>query len=268
MTVTRRFLADHRRSFTWWSVAMVAMVALTVALWPSIRGQDQFDELIRDLPDALRSLFGGQEDIPFTSPHGYLNSRLFSTVLPVMLLVFGIGVGARAVGGAEESGTMEVVLAHPVTRARLLVERYVATVVLVLALAGVAMVCLLVLAPTVGLLDGVRIGRLLGASSAATALALLHATLAFAVGCLTGRRGLAVAVAGAVAVGGYVLQGLIAATDAVEAARFVTPWHWYLEHNLLVAAPGAQAIVVPLASSAVLVLVGRTVFLQRDLRLP
>ena len=53
MTVARRFLADHRRSFTWWSVAMVAMVALTVALWPSIRGQDQFDELIRDLPDAL-----------------------------------------------------------------------------------------------------------------------------------------------------------------------------------------------------------------------
>lgn len=45
---------------------MVAMVALTVALWPSIRGQDQFDELIRDLPGALRSLFGGRENIPFT----------------------------------------------------------------------------------------------------------------------------------------------------------------------------------------------------------
>lgn len=267
MTVARRYLTDHRRSFAWWSMAMVATVALTVALWPSIRGQDQFDELIRDLPEALRVMFGSQ-DIPFTSPPGYLHSRLFSVVLPVMLLVFGVGVGASAVGGAEESGTIEVVLAHPVSRERFLTERYVATVVLVLALAGVAVVCLLVLAPTVGLLDGVSIGRLVVASTAATALALLHATLAFAVGCLTGRRGLAVAVAGAVAVGGYVLQGLIAATDAVDTARFVTPWNWYLDRNLLVAAPGAQAVVLPLASSVVLILVGRSVFLRRDLRLP
>jgi ABC-2 type transport system permease protein len=267
VTVANRFLTDYRRSFTWWSVAMVATVAVTVALWPSIRGQDQFDELIRDLPDALKIVFGSQ-DIPFTSPPGYLHSRLFSTVLPVMLLVFGVGVGAGAVGGAEESGTIEVVLAHPVTRARFLTERYVATVVLVVALAGVAVVSLLVLAPTVGLLDGVSIGRLIGASSAATALALLHATLAFVVGCLTGRRGLAVAVAGTVAVGSYVLQGLIAATDAVDAVRFVTPWNWYLGRNLLVAAPGAQGIVLPLGLSVVLILVGRSVFLRRDLRLP
>ena len=246
---------------------MVATVGLTVALWPSIRGQDQFDDLIRDLPEALRIMFGS-EDIPFTSPPGYLHSRLFSTVLPVMLLVFGVGVGARAVGGAEEGGTIEVVLAHPVTRARFLAERYVATVGLVVALAVVAVACLLALAPTVGLLDGVGIGRLIGASSAATALALLHATLAFAVGCLTGRRGLAVAVAGAVAAGSYVLHGLIAATDAVDAARFLTPWNWYLDRNLLVAPPGARAIVLPLASSVLIVLAGRSVFLRRDLRLP
>lgn len=90
-----------------------------------------------------------------------------------MVLVFGIGVGARAVGGGEESGTIEVVLAHPVTRSRFMTERYLATVVLVLALAGVAVACMLVLAPTVGLLDGVRVEHLLGASSAVAALALM-----------------------------------------------------------------------------------------------
>ena len=268
MTLTRRLLADYRRAFMWWSLGMVIMVGSTVGLWPSIRGQDQLEELMRDLPAALRGLFGGGEGISFISPPGYLQSRLFSLLLPVLLLVFGIGVGARAVGGAEESGNLELLLAHPVSRARLVAERYLATVGLLVALNVVALVSLAVLAPAVDLLEGISRGRLLGAGAAVLAVALLHASLAFAAGCASGRRGTAIAVAGAVAVGGYVLQGLIAATETLEPARFVSPWHWYLERNLLVSAPGFQAVLLPLLVSAAVTLAGAWAFVRRDLRLP
>ena len=268
MTVARRLLADHRRSFLWWSLAMAVVVGSTVGLWPSIRGQDQLEDLMRDLPEALRSLFGGGEGISFISPPGYLQSRLFSLLLPVLLLVFGIGVGARAVGGAEESGNLELLLAHPVTRRRVLAERYLAMVGLLLGLTAVGLVSLVVLAPAVDLLEGVAPSRVVTAGAAVLAIALLHASLAFAAGCVWGRRGTAIAVAGVVAVGGYVLQGLIAATDALDPARFFSPWHWYLERNLLVFGPGFQAIVLPLLVSAVVTVTGAWVFVRRDLRLP
>ena len=269
MTVARRFLADRRRSFLWWSLGMLLTVGLTVALWPSVRGQEQFEDLMRDLPPAVQALFGTHEGIPFISPAGYLHSRLFSSLLPLLLLVFGIGLGARAVGGAEEDGTLELVLAHPVSRARVAFERSAAMVVLILGLTTVALAALVAAAPAVGLLDGVDLSRVVGAGAALVALTLLHAALAFTAGCASGRRGIASAVAGAVAVAGYLLVGLTAAAaEAPAALRWLSPWHWYLDRNLLVDAPPATATLVPLALGLALAAAGGWRFVHRDLRLP
>lgn len=267
MTLARRLVADRRRAFLWWSLGVLLTVGLTVAVWPSVRGQQQFEDLMRDLPPAVRALFGAQEGIPFTSPAGYLHGRLFSGLLPLLVLVFGIGLGARSVGGDEEDGTLELVLAHPVSRGRVALERFVAMVVLVAGLTVVGLVALVAAAPAVGLLNGVALARVVGAGAALMALALLHASLAFAAGCVFGRRGIASAVAGAVAVAGYLLVGLSAA-GAPEALRWVSPWHWYLDRNLLVDAPPATATLLPLTLALALAAAGRWRFVHRDLRLP
>ena len=268
MIIARRLLADRRRSMLWWSVGTLVMVVLSIALWPSVRESEELDEVVQDLPEGVRALIGAQEGIALTSPEGYLSGRLWTSLLPILLIVFGIGLGARAIGGAEEEGTIELLLAQPVRRVRVAVERAGAMVVLLVGLALVAMVAVLVLGPSVGLLDGIAVGHVVGATVALIALALLHAAIAFAVGCATGRRGTAQAVAGGVAVAGYVLQGLASAADAARPARIVTPWHWYLDRNLFVDWPTAAATLLPLALAAVLVAVGVRAFAARDLRLP
>lgn len=268
MIILRRLLADRRRSLLWWSLGILLTNGLTVALWPSIRGQEQFDEVVRDLPEALRALIGAQEDVAFTSPPGYLHTRLFSSVLPVLLLVFGIAAGARAVGGAEEDGTIQLPLAHPVSRLRFALERGGAVVLMVVGLAVLSVASLLLMAPPVDLLEGVSLTRVAGAGVALLALALLHTGIAFGAGAAWGRRGTAQAVAGAVAVGGYLLQGLIAVSDAARPARFVSPWHWFLERNLLIHAPSPQATVLPAALALAFGGVGVWRFRRRDLRLP
>lgn len=55
-------------------------------------------------------MLGIDDVIGLTSAAGYLHARLFSTILPVVLLVFGIGLGTRALAGAEEDGTLELTL--------------------------------------------------------------------------------------------------------------------------------------------------------------
>jgi ABC-2 type transport system permease protein len=268
VTVARRFARDHRRSFLWWAVGMAAVVAFTAALWPSVRGQQQFEELVRDLPEALRALFGSGEGIAFTSAPGYLHSRLFSTLFPLLVMVFGIGLGARAIGGSEEDGSLELVAAHPVTRARLAAERYLAMVVLVAGLTVAGLAALLVVGPAVGLLDGVGVGRVLVAGVALLGLGLLSSSLAFAAGAAFGRRGVAVAVASTFSVAGYLLQSLIAATDVFDAARFVSPWHWYLDRNLLAQSPTVAALVVPYILAGAVAVLGGWRFLRRDLKIP
>lgn len=264
--VLRRFLRDGRRSTLGWTLGIVAMVVFTIGFYPSVRGQASIDELVRDLPEAVKAVIGLQEGVSLTSPAGYLQGRLFSILLPVLLLTFGIGTGARAIGGSEADGTLELLLSNPVTRRRVLVERYVATAGLVVGLGLVFFVSLLALAPAVGLLDGVPVARLAGASAAATGLALLHATLAFAVGSARGRPAPAVAVASALAAAGYLLQGVAAASGSLGALEAASPWHWYLERNVLVEGLAARTIVAPLALSLVLAVAAAWIFDRRDLR--
>jgi ABC-2 type transport system permease protein len=264
--VLRRFLADRRRSLAGWSVAAVLLVLMTVAFYPTIRDQPSIEDVVRDLPDALKATFGMDDAVPLSSPAGYLHGRMFSLTMPLALVVFAIGAGARAIGGSEEDGDLELLLAQPVTRASVLLGRFAAVMGLTTAVGAVFTVALLALGPLFGALEGLRIGWLLAACAGAIALALLHAAVAFAAGSVRGTRSAGVAAGAVVAAAGYLLQGLLAAAKASEAAKFASPWHWYLRRNMLVGGPDALAFVLPVSLVAVLLVVALVAFDRRDLR--
>ena len=266
MIVAARLVRDRQRSLLWWSVGVVLLVLFTVALFPSLKGEESLNEVIDQMPEALRSMFGIDEAIPLTSAPGYLQGRLFGSLLPLILIVFGIGLGARATAGSEQDGTLELLLANPVTRWTVVVQRYLAVVGMIAGLTAVFAVSLLVLGAPFGALEEVSMSGLIGAVAGVFGIALLHATLAFGVGAATGRRAWALSAATVVAVTGYLLQGLIGLTDAIRPLRFVSPWHWYLGRNMLAQGVAPDAVVVPLALSAVIFAVASGSFLRRDLR--
>jgi ABC-2 type transport system permease protein len=264
--VAVRMIRDRTRSTGWWLVGLVALVAFTVALYPSVKDQTAVEDLLHNLPEAFRTLIGYDAAVPLTSPAGYLHARMFSTVAPVLLVVFGIGIGAQAIGGLEEAGRLEPLLANPVTRTRVAVERYLAGLALMVLLVVVYAAATIGLAAAFGVLQGVQLGGLLGACASVGALGLLHLSLAYAVGSATGRRGPAVAVAAAVAVGGYLIYSLLSLVEALAPLRFVTPWYWYLQRNMLVHGVPPAAILIPVLPSVALFAVGWLQFIRRDLR--
>ncbi len=265
MIVGVRFVQDRRRSLLWWSVGMVALVLFTVALYPSLRDVS-LNDVVDQMPETVRSMFGLDTAIPLNSPAGYLQGRLFASLLPLILLVFGIGLGARAIAGDEQEGTLELLLANPVTRGAVVAQRYGAVVAMVGALTAVFTVSLVVLGAPFGALEGVPATGLAGAVAGAFGITLLHATVAFGVGAATGRRAWATSSATVVAVGGYLLQGLLGVSDAIRPLRFVVPWHWYLSRNMLAQGVAPEAIVVPLVLAATIFAAGAAAFLRRDLR--
>jgi ABC-2 type transport system permease protein len=266
MTVAARLVRDRRWSTLWWALGFIGLTFFTVALYPSIKDQPSIEELLADLPEAFRSAIGYQPSVPLSSPAGYLQARLFSTLAPLLAVVFGIGAGARAIGGSEEAGTLELLLANPITRSRVLVERYLATFGLLAGLVAVLGVALLLLAQPFGALEGIPTGNVVGACAAVFALGLLYGSLAFAIGAAAGRRDVAVAVATAVAVAGYLVETVLATAGDLGILRQLSPWHWYLDRNLLAEVATIAAVLLPLVVSAVLVAVAWAVFRRRDLR--
>jgi ABC-2 type transport system permease protein len=263
--VAARFLRDRRRGLFGWTIAIFGYVLMNDALYPSIRGQEGFAETIRNLPDSVRALIGNLGELAITEPKGYLQARLLGSAFPILLCVFAISNAARSIGGSEEDGTLQWLVAQPVARRQIALERAVAWVVLTVVLGIVSTAGIVATAPLVDLLDGIDLANLVAACGASIALALAHGAIAFAVGAATGSRSPALASATAVLVGGYLLAGFGSVTAAIERIAIVSPWHWFLDPIIIADGPTWSSVVPALAVALVAVAVGVHQFDRRDL---
>lgn len=268
MKMFTRLLLDRRRGATWWAMGTAGGVASFVGLWPSVRGNGDIENIVKSLPTGLQAMFGMEHGISISSAPGYLQARLFATTLPIILIIYAIGLGASVIGGAEEDGTLQLVVVAPVTRRRIAFERFAAAKILVLWLVVIGLVTTLAIGAAVGIFDNVSIARVLVEMVAVTELTLLHLSIAFAAGAATGRRGPALTAGSAVAVGGYVVHALAAAAPVIEPLRVISPWWWFLDRNLLVHGPTFLSVGLPVLLAGVIFVAGVVAFERRDLKLP
>jgi ABC-2 type transport system permease protein len=69
-----------------------------------------------------------------TTIDGFLASQVFSFMAPLALAFFPILASARAIAGAEERGTIDVLLGNPMPRWQLVVGSFVATAISLLGI--------------------------------------------------------------------------------------------------------------------------------------
>lgn len=189
----RRFIFDRWHADAWWALGIIAMVVINLAFFPGLKGKDDLDQTLADLPPALQAMFGIESGVSIGSAAGYLQAQLFSTVVPILLLVLAIAIGSGAVGGAEEDGSAEFLLSYPVSRARFLIDRFAALTVVIAAHTFILLVAVFTFCALFGALDGVSRTGLAAACIACGALAMFHASIAFAAGAWFGRKSPAIA---------------------------------------------------------------------------
>jgi ABC-2 type transport system permease protein len=266
--VLRHMLRQRRRSTLWWTIGVAVAAVVFAAAYPSVeQSSADLEEYMESLPEGLTELLGAGAGI--ATPVGYLNSQLYANVFPLLLVVMGVGAAAWAIAGSEIDGTLEMLLASPVRRARVAWERLAGVVVVTGVVVVVTTLALWLVAPAFSLSDGLSAAGLWAASLGSWVLALLFAALSFAVGAATGRRGLAVAAGSAAAAGTYVLYGISSFVDALSPLRWASPWFWYLDADPLAAGFSGtvllQAVLLPLAVAGVGVSLGVARFVRRDL---
>jgi len=169
----------------------------------------------------------------------------------------------RPLAGEDESGTLELLLANPVSRRRVVLEKTFAVVAGVTVLALVTGVAIVGLGAAVDL--GVPIGRVAGTCLGAMLFAALLGSIAMAVGAWTGSRSTALGLAAGLGVAGYLLNALSQLTSALEPLRYASPFYHAsgvdpLVNGLPVANFAALALVILLAVVATVV-----AFDRRDL---
>jgi ABC-2 type transport system permease protein len=256
----------RRTGLLGWGLGLIGMCGLLAVAYPTVRDNHELDRTFGNLPAGVRTILGLRGGAALSSPAGYLNSQYFANVLPVMFLVFAIGVAAWAVSGDEAAGTLELLLANPVSRTRVVAERAGALLAMLAGLTAVATGALAAMAPAAGLSTGLSPLRVAAATAGCALLATCFAALTFAVGAATGSRSAALAAGTGAAAAGYLIEGLAAQVRPLRPVRALDPWHWLLDHDPASHGLAWQTWLLPVATSAVLLAAGALRFTRRDLR--
>jgi ABC-2 type transport system permease protein len=230
-SVFAKTLRDLRRGFVWWSVGLTGMVALMVSVYPTVRDNPALDKLAKSYPEALKGFlgFGGQLD--YSSPAGYLGIELFSLMVPLLLLVAAIGAGSNAIAGEEERGTLDLLLSAPISRRRVVLEKFGALAAEAAGLGVVLWLSLVIGARAVGMDIGA--GRLGAATLGAVLLAVTFGAVALFVGAASGRRSRAIGLSAAAAVAAYLVNSLAPLVSSLDAIRKASPFYYYAAGNPL-----------------------------------
>lgn len=224
------------------------------------------DSTIADIPDDMFPeaviAFAGGGDL--RTPEGFFQIETFGLMAPIATILVAVAVAARALAGEEADNTMGLLLANPVRRSRVVLEKTVAMVLLtgVVGLATWAGVAVGIVLPG---LD-VSIANAGVASLLATLLGLVFGALALAIGAATGRSGAAISGTIGVALTAHVAEAYLPLSDSTAAWARLSPFHYYLSSDpLRTGMPwGHAALLAGLAT--VLVVAAVVLFQRRDLR--
>jgi len=260
--VALKSLRDIRRGFLWWSLGLVGFVALIVSVWPTVHSNPSLNKLAQDYPQALQAFlaFGGAVD--YSSPAGYLGIELFSLMIPLLLLVAAIGTGAGTIAGEEERGTMELLLANPVSRTKVVLEK---TAALVVEIAGLGFVLWLALwiGAILASMD-ISAAHLAAATLMAVLLAVAYGTIAILLGAATGRRTMSIGLTAAAAVAAYLVNGLAPLVHALEVPQKLSPFYHYAVGDPLRQGLSLTHLAVLLAIAVVATALAPYFFSRRD----
>jgi len=254
-------LRDESRPLIWWMVGLTALTLYLLFFYPTVRDNTSYGDLIKAMPDALKAIFSLTEDP--TSPAGYIDAEFLGLTAPLMFMISAIAQGAHAIAGEEERRTLDLLLANPVPRARVVIEKFAASSAVIAALGLIIWLVLW--------LGGTVVGMHLGAVRLAAAvvdimlLALLFGALALFVGCASGKHGLSIGIPAAIGLAGYMWYSVGSMVASLKPYRALSPFYHYiasrpLQHGFDV---GHEAVL--LTGTLVCLALAVVMFDRRDL---
>ncbi|MDQ3865057.1 MAG: ABC transporter permease [Actinomycetota bacterium] len=241
-----------------WGAAIGLYSAAMVASFTTIEGAaDQLNQLMEAYPKGLMEAFGITN---LADPANYMQSQVFGFV-PLALAFFPIMVLAGAIAGAEERGTIDVLLGNPLPRWQLVAGNFVAVAISLLAIC--AIVGLLTWGTAVLIDVELSLREVAEAALNLWPICIVFGALALLCSALFHRRGLAIAVPAFLLFGMYLIDTIGRASEDLEDWRPVSVFYYYgsaIEHGIDWTDFGG-IILVALA----LVLLAALVFRRRDI---
>ena len=215
-----------------------------------------FDEL----PENLVALFGGGD---MSTPEGWYSLETFGLMAPGAVILVTVVMGAGALAGEESRRTMALLLACPISRNRIVIEKLIpmvfyAVVVGFVTFAGVSIGSLIA--------DlGMSISNIAATATLQTLVGLVFGSLALALSAGTGRTSIAIYGAIGAALFFHLFNSLGALNEGLDDLGWLTPFSYYLGNDPLNNGMNWGDAAVLAALSAILIGSSFVLFQRRDI---
>ena len=256
-----RALRLRIRSLVGWGTGTVAFVSMMVAVFPVVRDDSSFDELLAEYPEPIRALIGG--DVSLSSGPGFMSAELYSLMLPVLTALLAANAAAALLGGEDERGWLSFVVSGPTTRTRIVVETATAVALVAAVPVVAAALTVVVGGPMVDL--GLGAGRLVEVSVVMWVFGVLFGAAALLVAAAAGRRSTAIGAAAGLVVFAYAAEIVGSIASWGRPLQALSPFHHLVATQPAVLGAPWLAVVITLAVAAAMTVVAALLVERRDL---
>jgi ABC-2 type transport system permease protein len=255
-------LRSQRRALIAWFVGLGATGALIVASFGQMAANlADYAKLLEAYPQEILA-FLGVDAADMGTAQGFLRAEL-SSWIPAVVIVFAVLAGARILAVEEEGGQLDLLMASPVSRTGVLLQKaaaLAASVAIVVAglwlgVQGAAWSTAMDVPPSFLAAEMLQLA----------AMALGFGVLALLIAATTGRRGLSAGIAGAFAAASYLLHSLSGIVEVLEPWRQASLYYYYAASAPIMNGLNAGHFVLLLAVSAGLAALAAWMFNRRDI---
>lgn len=237
-----------------------ALGAMMVAFFPSVEESGaEFEAYIESLPPVFREAFGVEA---FTTVGGFLAAELYQFGWVILLGLYFAYRAGSLVAGDVDRGRMDLLLAAPVTRARVVTEKYLSLLgPMVLANAVPLAV---VYGGLVAIGESIDVARLVAVHALSLPYLLACAGIGLALSVTVHDADTAQRAALGAVFGLFMVESVTGPTDVDWLGR-VSPTYYYDPTDILVRGDyGLVGAAVLLAAAVALVVASREVFRRID----
>jgi ABC-2 type transport system permease protein len=222
---------------------------------------DALAGMLEEFPEVLLALFGGGD---MSTPEGWYQLETFGMMAPISVMVATVAIGAGALAGEEGRRTMGLLLANPVSRTTVVLQKTVAMVIYGIVV-GAAIFAGVAIGSLLGQL-GMSTGNIAATSLLVTLVGIAFGALALALGAATGKMKVAAYGTVGIALILFVLNAFLPHNDTLAGYAKWSPFYYYLSSDPLINGMnwGHGAVLAGLAVA--LIAIAALLFNRRDLR--
>lgn len=265
LTLLIKTIRKNITSLLIYTVISSSFMWMYVAMWPSFsKESEKFLELADAYPEAILKAMNIDMVGMFGSLEGFISGEHFSIVWPIILIILTLSYASAAIAGEIDKGTIELLLAQPISRLKIFFAKYFSGLAIIVAFILLSNFSVVPFA----LLHNVdfRLQNYLTISILGFLFAFAIYGICILLSSLSSARGRPMAITGGILIIMYALNIFSSFQESVENLKYASFFHYYdfaaaAVNNQLGALNVAVFLVVGIITTAI----GAYVFVKRDI---